>query len=254
MEKLERGDNPAVNNPIEARSITYRRVLDLSHPIHTGIPRWPGDPPVKFTTAATLESEGFRLGSFSMGEHSGTHMNAPSSFHAQGVPIDAYSPESLVAPAVVLDIRDRAVNSTVGADYCLEVSGLADWEEKWGPVPAGSVALLATGWDSKWEDPRAYLGYDSRGGLHFPGFGLAAARVLLEERGVAGLGIDTHGLDPGRDSTFAVNKLVLEQPRIALENLTNLHQLPPVGCTLVIGILRLKDGAGSPVSVLAFVP
>ena len=186
-----------------------------------------------------------------MGEHSGTHINAPVSFHAQGLAIDAYSPDSLVAPVVVLDVRDRAA---ADADHCLDISGLADWEEKWGPVPAGSVALLATGWSSKWEDPREYLGYDSLGGMHFPGFGLAAARLLLVERGVAGLGIDTHGLDPGRDATFAVNKLVLEQPRIALENLANLDQLPPVGCTLVIGILRLKDGAGSPVSALAFVP
>jgi len=240
-----------VNNHVDARSITYRRVVDLSHQIHPGIPRWPGDPPVQFKTVASYEAEGFRLGSFSMGEHSGTHMNAPISFHAQGVAIDGYSPESLVAPAVVLDVRDR---TAANADYCLGVPELTDWEARWGPVPAGSVALLATGWNTRWEDPRRYLGYGSGGEMHFPGFGLAAARVLLDERGVAGLGIDTHGLDPGRDGAFRINKLVLEQPRIALENLANLDQLPPVGSTLVIGILRLKDGAGSPVSVLAFVP
>ena len=251
MDKLEPDGIPTGNKQMEARSITYRWVVDLSHPIHPGIPRWPGDPPVKFTTAATLESEGFRLRSFTMGEHSGTHMNAPISFHAHGVAIDAYAPESLVAPAVVLDVRDRAA---ANPDHCLDITGLADWEEKWGPVPAGSVALLMTGWDSRWEDPRRYLGYDSGGKMHFPGFGLAAARVLLEERGVAGLGIDTHGLDPGQEGTFAINKLVLEQPRIALENLANLDQLPAVGCTLVIGVLRLKDRSGSPVSVLAFVP
>ncbi|PKB65475.1 MAG: cyclase [SAR202 cluster bacterium Io17-Chloro-G2] len=246
MEKLEPGDIP-----VDTRFITYRHVVDLSHPIHPGIPRWPGDPPVKFTTAATLESEGFRLGSFSMGEHSGTHMNAPISFHARDVGIDAYSPGSLVAPAVVVDVGDRAATD---ADYCLAVSHLADWEEKWGPVPAGCVVLLATGWSSKWEDPRGYLGYDGRGEMHFPAFGQEAARILLEERGAAGLGIDTHGLDPARDGSSAINKLVLEQPRIALENLANLDQLPAVGCTLAIGILRLKDGSGSPVSVLAFVP
>ena len=146
----------------------------------------------------------------------------------------------------------------LNADYCLDVNELAEWEKKWGPVPAGSVALLATGWSGKWSDPRAYLGYDSQGAMHFPGFGLAAARVLIEERRVAGLGVDTPGLDPGQDpagqESFAINKLVLEQPRIALENLANLDQLPPVGCAMVIGILRLKGGSGSPVSVLALVP
>lgn len=68
------------------------------------------------------------------------------------------------------------------------------------------------------------------------------------------MGIDTHGVDPGQDNTFATNRLVLEKPRIILENLTNLDQLPPKGTTLAIGILRLRGGSGSPVGVLALVP
>jgi kynurenine formamidase len=36
-----------------------------------------------------------------------------------------------------------------------------------------------------------------------------------------------------------------------LENLTNLDQLPPKDITLMIGILRLRGGSGSPASVLA---
>jgi kynurenine formamidase len=51
-----------------------------------------------------------------------------------------------------------------------------------------------------------------------------------------------------------LNRLALEQPRIVLENLTNLDQLPPTGAVMVIGILRLKGGSGSPASVLALVP
>jgi kynurenine formamidase len=90
--------------------------------------------------------------------------------------------------------------------------------------------------------------------LHFPGFGVAAARFLLEERAVAGVGIDTPGVDPGWEGSFAINRLVLERPRLVLENLTNLEQLPPTGATLVIGLLRLKGGSGSPVSALALVP
>ena len=243
------------NSVGDSRSITYRTVVGLSHPIHPGIPLWPGDPPVKFTKAASLDSEGFRLSSFTMGEHSGTHMNAPKSFHANGRGIDEYPPESLVAPAVVLDVRKQA---SAEADLRLSVDHLVDWEKRWGPVPQGSFVLLSTGWSDKWGNPREYLGYDFGGQMHFPGFGLATAQMLFNERGVAGLGIDTHGLDggciPGQNPAFAINQLAMQQPRIALENLANLHPLPPVGCTLVIGILRLKDGAGSPASVTAFVP
>jgi len=47
-------------------------------------------------------------------------------------------------------------------------------------------------------------------------------------------------VDSGQDETFSTNRLVLEQPRIVLENLTNLEQLPPTGTILVIGILRLR--------------
>jgi kynurenine formamidase len=61
-------------------------------------------------------------------------------------------------------------------------------------------------------------------------------------------------VDSGQDTTFATNRLVLEQPRIVLENLTNLEQLPAIGTILVIGVLRLLGGSGSPVAVLALLP
>jgi kynurenine formamidase len=77
---------------------------------------------------------------------------------------------------------------------------------------------------------------------------------LLSQRQIAGVGIDTHGVDSGQDTTFATNLLVLEQPRIVLENLTNLDQLPAIGTILVIGVLRLLGGSGSPVAVLALLP
>ena len=240
-------------NPVPSvqKTITYRRVVHLSHQIHTDIPRWPGDPPVQIKAAATLEQDGYRLNAFSMGEHSGTHLNAPSSFHDKGDTIDAYSAESLVVPAVVVDVRDRA---EANPDFTLGVADVEAWEQCWGRVPQGSLVLLLTGWSEKWDKPREFLGYDPEGGMHFPGFSIESARLLLGQIGAAGLGIDTHGLDPGVDAGFLVNRLVLEQPRLSLENLTNLHLLPSVGSTLAIGLLRLKDGAGSPVSVLAYVP
>ena len=237
------------------RTITYRRVVDLSHGIHPGIPLWPGDPPVEIKTAAELERDGYRLNTFSMGEHSGTHLNSPSSFHAKGDTIESYPAESLVVPALVMDVRDQ-IETRWGADsdYTLQAADVEAWERQWGPVSPGSLVLLLTGWSERWNNPREFLGYDPQGGMHFPGFGLESARLLLDQRGAAGLGTDTHGLDPGGDAALEVNKLVLEQPRLSLENLANLVLLPAVGSTLVIGILRLKGGAGSPASVLAFVP
>jgi kynurenine formamidase len=67
------------------------------------------------------------------------------------------------------------------------------------------------------------------------------------------VGIDTHGVDGGLDPTFATNRQVLAEQGLVLECLTNLDQLPTVGIVLAIAPLRLRNGSGSPVSVLALV-
>jgi kynurenine formamidase len=232
-------------------TITIRRVVHLSHVIDPKIPQWPGDPSVEIESVAELEKDGYYLRRFSLGEHSATHMNAPNSFYAQGMSIDQYPAESLVAKAVVMDICQQAADNP---DYSLTLDEVLTWEKQYGQIPQGSVVLLFTGWQSKWSDEMAFLNADEAGGLHFPGFSSEATQFLLEKRQIAGVGTDTHGVDSGQDTTFAANRFVLEQPRIVLENLTNLDQLPPVGTTLVIGVLRLLGGSGSPASVLALLP
>ncbi|MGE5660251.1 MAG: cyclase family protein [Actinomycetota bacterium] len=233
------------------QSITYSEIVDLSHVIESNIPIWPGDPPVEFEEIAEIKTDGYYLRKFSMGEHSGTHFNAPNSFDSTLTSIDCYSPQSLVVPAVVLDLRDRVA---VNADYALRIADIEAWENQYGMIPPGCLVILFTGWQANWENSQAFFNADDLGQLHFPGCGAAAIQFLLEERQIAGLGIDTHGVEPGIDSSFCVNKLVLSKSGIILENLANLDRLPATGATLVIGILRLKGGSGSPVSVLAFIP
>ena len=232
-------------------SIVYSRVVGPSHVIHPDIPMWPGDPPVEYETVTNFKEDGYYLRRFSMGEHSATHMIAPKSFLESGAGIDAYCAESLVAPAVIIDARDKAASNP---DYNLTKDDVLAWETLHGRIPAGGVALLYTGWQEKWDDPKAYLNIDASGQLHFPGFGKDATRILLDERGVVGIGIDTHGVDGGWDTTYSTSVQVLERSRIVLENLTNLDRLPPTGATLVIGILLLRDGSGSPAAVTAFAP
>ncbi len=233
------------------RSIIYSRVVDLSQKIHPDIPQWPGDPRVEFETVAQIANEGYYLRRISLGEHTGTHINAPNSFHQGGMGIDSYDSESLVVPAIVLNVVDH---TAANPDYLLTLADVCAWEGRFGPVPEGSIALLYSGWQDKWDSPQDFLSSDADGVGHFPGFGAEAARFLIAERGIGGIGIDTHGVDGGQDQTFTVNRLVLDRPRIVLENLTNLDRLPPTGATLAIGILRLVGGSGSPASVLALVP
>lgn len=232
-------------------TLSYSRLVDLSHLITTDIPRWPGDPPAQFDTVASVAENGYYLRRFTMSEHGATHMNAPRSFDPAGAGIDSYRPASLIVPAVVID---ASATASANADFALQVDDVHRWESQHGRIPSGSLVLLHTGWQMRWQEPEAFLGRDAQGGLHFPGFGDLTTRFLLERREAAGIGIDTHGVDGGQSTTFASNRVVLEHHGIVLENLANLDQLPPLGTTLVIGILRLLHGAGSPASVLALLP
>ena len=186
-----------------------------------------------------------------MSEHAGTHLSAPASFHPGGPTVDRYAPGELVKPAVVIDARQQCRNNR---DYALTPDDLRAWESRHGEVPPGALALLLTGWPERWHDPADYLGADDAGNLHFPGFGPKAAALLVNERQVSGLGTDTAGVEPGVDAAFAVSRLALARNLLVLQNLANLDSLPPTGAALVIGILRLEGGSGSPAAVTAFIP
>jgi kynurenine formamidase len=231
--------------------ITYSWVVELSHTLHIGIPLWPGDPPVEIQTEARIETDGYALRSFSMGEHSGTHMNAPAHFYPRGRTVDGIAPESLVLPAVVIDVR---LQVALDEDFALNSAGVEAWEADNGRVPRGCLVILFTGWQERWDDPAAFINRGADGRLHFPGFGLDAARLLLDERGAAGLGSDAHSVEIGLDAAFSVNQYALARGVLVLENLTNLEHLPPQGATLAIGLLRLEGASGTPAAVLAFIP
>ena len=233
------------------RTIVYRRVVDLTHPIRPDVPVWPGDPPVEFETIATIPEQGYFLRRFAMGEHSGTHISTASAFLDQCITPDRLEPEALIKPAVVIDVRYHAGGDP---DYTLSVDDLAEWEKRHGKAPAGSMVLLLTGWHRYWDDPARFFNLGDDGLMHTPGFGLDAVRFLLDEWSAAGIGTDTHGVDAGRDGGLEVSRYLAQQGAMILECLNNLDRLPAIRSTLVIGRLPLVGGSGSPASVLALVP
>ncbi|ABC28412.1 predicted metal-dependent hydrolase [Hahella chejuensis KCTC 2396] len=233
------------------RTLQFSNIIDLSHPIDANIPLWPGDPTVHFTDEASIAKDGYFLRSFQIGEHSGTHMNAPASFFTDGMTIDSYKPEQLMPEAVVIDVSAQAQEQP---DYTVTIQDIHHWEQNHGVIPAGCIVLFYTGYQHFWKTPERFFNMDAQGVMHFPGLAAETAKYLLEERKVSGLGIDTHGVDPGFSVEHQVNCMTLAQSGIVLECLTNLDRLPPKGVTLAIGLLRLRGGSGSPVSVLAFIP
>ncbi len=233
------------------RTLSYSRIIHLSHIIDPHIPAWPRDPPVEMEQVAEIATDGFFLRRISMGEHSATHMNAPASFFEGGASIDSYDAGSLVVPVVAIHLSELPPREEMAG---LTAGDVVTWEATHGPVPAGSLVLVHTGWSKRWQDPDAYIGIDASGAPRFPGIDVEAARVLLDQRGASGLGIDSPGVDSHRDGSYSTNRLALAQERIVLENLTNLQEMPPTGATIFIGALRLRGGSGSPAAVLALLP
>lgn len=234
------------------KTIVYTRLVELSHRISPKIPLWPGDPHVVFKAVATWAKDGYFLRKFSIGEHSATHMNAPNSFiSGNKQAITSYKPGQRVIPAVVIDIRDKTANNP---DYQLTRQDVLDWEAQYGQIAPGSFVILFTGWEDKWDHPKAFINQDAHGDLHFPGFAGATTNWLLADREISGVGIDTHGVDPGLDTSYATNTQIAEAHKIAIECMANLDKLPPTGTTLVLGPLGLRGGSGSPLSVMALVP
>ena len=238
--------------PASAKTIGYSHVVDLSHVISPQIPLWPGDPKVVFKVVATMKKDGYYLRSFTIGEHSATHMNAPNSFVSGNTEaITSYPPEQRVVPAVVIDARAQ---SAANADYQLTKQDVLDWEAKHGQIAPGSFVIMFTGWQDKWNDPKAFINQDAKGNLHFPGFAGATTKWLVSDRQIAGVGIDTHGVDPGSDTSYATNTEMANTHKIAIECMANLDKLPAKGATLVLAPLQLQNGSGSPMDIVAFVP
>ena len=229
----------------------FSKVVFLSHVIGDGAPVFPGDPPVEVRQIATIERDGYYVQSITIGEQAGTHWAAPVHFHADQAAADELGPGDFFHPAVVLDVRATAAHDP---DYSLTVAEIRTWETAFGPIPPGSAVIMWTGFEDRWDDPAAYLNADSAGRLHYPGFSAEAAHWLIEHRSVSVLGIDTMGIDPGADTAFAANQLLLKEHRLHLENLCGLGQMPPTGGWIIIGGLRIQAGSGSPATVFGLIP
>lgn len=234
------------------------RLVDLTHPYNEETLYWPTAPSkFELTELAHGETEGgFFYSAYSIctPEHGGTHLDAPLHFSESGLPNDRLPLENLLARAVVIDVASKAEDDP---NYRLGIEDVREFEAEHGEIAAGTIVLLRTGWSDRWPDAQAYLGDDTPGNatrLSFPSYGDDAARLLVEERRVAILGVDTASIDYGPSQDFAVHRIAAESNVAGLENLTNLDELPPTGATVIALPMKIDGGSGGPVRVVALVP
>jgi kynurenine formamidase len=239
-------------------------IVDLTQPLSEATPVIKLPPPFVNTPGLTREEisryddrgPAWAWYTLTIGEHVGTHVDAPIHWVTgrDGLDIGSVEPTTLVAPACVID--KTAETEAGGGDYLLTVEDLEQWEQANGPIPDGAWVLLRTGWGARAQDEAQFLNVGENG-PRTPGPDVEAARWLAQERAIAGFGTETVGIDAGSaggmDPPFPLHNFLLGAGRLGLTQLANLERLPSTGALLVVSPLRLVGGTGSPSRVYAFV-
>ena len=240
------------------------RVVDLSQPLSADTPviglppPFAQSSPFRMTRISAYDAAG--PGSYwndiSLGEHTGTHFDAPVHWvTGRDQPdntTDTIPPGRLVAPACVVDVEAEAA---ADAGFLLTRAHMLRWEAEHGRVPAGAWLLLRSGWSRRTGD--AFLNIGATG-PQTPGPDADCVRFLALERDVAGFGTECVGTDAGAahgfEPAFPCHTIMHGAGKFGLASLANLDQLPPTGAILVTPPLKIAGGSGSPCRVLALVP
>jgi isatin hydrolase len=238
------------------------RVIDLTQPLceTTPVISLPAEvgknsPGFTKTAVSNFDADGpaWAWNALNMGEHCGTHFDSPNHWitgreHPTGGPA-TIPPENFIAPACVIDVSAKAA---ADPDYLMSVDDVKAFEAAHGRIEDGSLVLMRTDW-SKRTDPDAFLN-----GGHCPGPSVEVMKFLAEERQTRGFGVEQVGTDAGAaggfDPPFPAHHFMHLKNRYGLASLTNLDQLPPKGAVVIAAPLKIVDGSGSPLRVLALTP
>ncbi len=235
-------------DPAEARPFPrFSRVTDLTHTLTPEFPTFFGVPGIGMKQLKEFKKDGFNLMEWTVLEHSGTHIDTPIHFSESGRGPDALPVDDLVVPLAVINVVAKA---DANPDYQLTPADIRQWERRHGRLPRGCCVAMHAGWGRHLGSAK-FLGKDAAGVLHFPGFHPDATNMLLKERRVAGIAVDTISLDHGPSKDFKTHYAWLPAGRWGLESVANLHRVPPSGATLIVGAPKIKGATGGPTRVLA---
>jgi kynurenine formamidase len=254
-------DSPGAASPALLASVfdgTGGSWIDLTHSFSGSTIYWPTDTlgfgHEELSYGKTPGGWFYSSYRFSGAEHGGTHLDAPIHFAEGRQAVDAIPLSNLIGPAALVDVSDRA-----HPDYLVSVADLEGWEADHGRIPPGAILLVRTGWGDRYGDRDAYLGTHLTGPeavpeLHFPGLAPEAAQWLVDERDIAAFGLDTPSVDFGQSTDFRTHVILYAQNIAGLENVANLDRLPASGSFVVALPMKIEEGSGAPLRIVAFVP
>ena len=220
--------------------------VDLHHTLEEGIPAWH-----THARFGHVLYESYELGDVArhyglmMSEHTGTHMDAPLHFIAEGPShygIDEIPLARLAGRAAIITAPELPPCGLLTAEH------IQEWEENYGQIEERDRALFRYGWDRRWG-----VGVEGTSFLKdWPGLGGDAAEYLVE-KGVSLVGCDTLAVDVFGSEENPAHYALLSNEVYIVENLKNLDKLPPF-CFFMAFPLKVKGGSGSPVPAVALIP
>jgi arylformamidase len=201
--------------------------IDVSVPLHSGMVHWPGDPEVCISRISSMENgDECNVSTISMSAHTGTHMDAPLHFLANGAGLDRLPLEAVIGPARVIAIRDpRSVTAAELARH---------------RIRRGERILFKThGATARWkqgtfDEDYVYVSLD-------------AARFLAA-RGARVVGVDYLSVGGFREDSAETHRVLLSAGIWIVEGL-DLSRVKPGRYDMVCLPLRIAEGDGAPARV-----
>jgi len=241
------------------------KVVDLTQPLGPATPViglppiFAASPGVTIDVISRYDTKGpaWYWNTLRFGEHTGTHFDAPIHWvTGKDLPdnaCDTIPARRFVGPACVIDVTADVAKDP---DFLMTPERLEAWEREHGRIPAGAWVLLRTGW-SRRTDPASVLNV-AADGPHSPGFEARTSKMLASERDILGVGVETIGTDAGQaggfDPPFPNHTIMHGAGKFGLASLCNLDQLPPAGAIVIAAPLKIVNGSGSPLRVIAIAP
>ena len=232
------------------------RIVDLTYAFDANSVYWPTAQQFKLETDFEgMTDKGYYYSAYrySAAEHGGTHLDSPVHFAKGRYTVDELPLQQLMGAAIVIDVTAQCA---ANPDYLVSAADFQNWEKRNGRIRPGTIVLLRTGFGKFYPDRKKYLGTEERGAeavakLHFPGLDPAAARWVTQNRSIKAIGLDTASIDHGQSTLFESHRTLFEKNIPAFENVANLDQLPAKGFSVIALPMKIKNGSGGPLRIIA---
>ena len=120
----------------------HDKVVDMTHVYDDKFPTYFGAPGITMEQPFNFKENGFNLFQLSINEHTGTHIDAPLHFSADGASVDEIPVSNLVVPLCVVHIHERAGSD---ADAQVTPDDLKAWISANGPIPDKACVAMHSG-------------------------------------------------------------------------------------------------------------